>query len=486
MASADGERFDLIIRNGTLIDGTGAPRHQADLAITGGRIGAMGDLAKSSADRTLDASGRVVAPGFIDVHTHDDRVLLSDPAMTPKVSQGVTTVVVGNCGISLAPFTPHGRPIPPLDLLGDAGWYRFPTFGAFLDAVDRAPAAVNALFLVGHQTLRVGAMDSLERAATEGEIGFMRGQIDEAMRAGAVGFSTGLFYPPARHAPTDEVVALAEAVTPYGGLYATHLRDEGALLLDSVDEALTIGERAGLPVVLSHHKASGKANHGKVSLSLAKIDAAAKRQRVSLDVYPYNASSTVLLPGRLDDAPRILITWSEAIPEAAGRELGELAAEHGLTREDMAGRLLPAGAIYFAMAEADVQTVLRYPGAMIGSDGLPGGAKPHPRLWGTFPRVLGHYSRDLGLMPLEEAVHRMTGLSAKTFGLADRGVLRPGAAADIVIFDPATVLDLATFEAPETPARGIELVLVAGKPVWRNGGTTGERPGRALRRTRPI
>ena len=446
----------------------------------------MGELAGASADQTIQASGRVVAPGFIDVHTHDDRVLLSDPAMTPKVSQGVTTVVVGNCGISLAPFTPHGRPIPPLDLLGDAAWYRFSTFAAFIDAVERTPAAVNAVFLVGHQTLRVGAMASLERAATQAETEVMRAEVDEAMRAGAVGFSTGLFYPPARHAPTDEVVALAQAVRPYGGLYATHLRDEGANLLDSVDEALTIGQRAGLPVVLSHHKASGKSNHGKVSLSLARITDAAKRQRVSLDVYPYNASSTVLLPGRLADAPRILITWSEAMPEAAGRELGELAAEHGVSRAVMAERLLPAGAIYFAMAEADVQTVLRYPGAMIGSDGLPGGAKPHPRLWGTFPRVLGHYARDLGLMPLEEAVHRMTGLSAKTFGLADRGVLRPGAAADIVIFDPATVLDLATFEAPETPARGIELVMVAGKPVWRSGQTTGERPGQALRRLAAI
>ncbi len=477
------QSYDLLIRNGLVVDGTGAPAVRADLAVSGDRIAAIGDLRSARGEQEIDAGGRAVSPGFIDVHTHDDNALLANPGMDCKVSQGVTTVVVGNCGISLAPFTATHRPPPPLDLLGDESAYRFPTFAAFLDAVDRRPAATNGVFLCGHQTLRVGAMDSLDRAATPAEIAAMRERLVEALRAGAAGLSTGLFYPPARHAPTEEVVALAEAVRPFGGLYATHLRNEGPKLEESVEEALTIGRSAGIPVVLSHHKASGVANHGKVVKTLARIAEAAREQAVSLDVYPYAASSTVLLPERLDDSRKVLITWSESMPGAAGRDLDELAAEHGIDKYEMARRLLPAGAIYFAMSEEDVQRVLRYPGAMIGSDGLPGGPMPHPRLWGTFPRVLGHYSRDLGLMPLEEAVRRMTGLSAEKFGLEDRGVIREGAYADLVIFDPATVIDRATFEHPEQPAAGIDAVFVNGKPVWRDGAVTGERPGKVLRRS---
>lgn len=476
------ERFDLIVRRGRIIDGTGGASYVADLAVRGDRIAQIGDLGDATAYQTVEADGKAVAPGFIDVHTHDDRLLLSDPDMSPKVSQGVTTVVVGNCGISLAPLITDSRPTPPLDLLGDAAVYKYPSFEAYLAELDRRPAATNAIALVGHQTLRVGVMDSLDRAASADEIEAMKARVTEAMQAGACGMSTGLFYPPARSAPTDEVAAVAEAVAPFGGIYATHLRNEGPRLEESVEEALEIGRRASIGVVLSHHKASGKAHHGKVARTLPRIAEAAKSQPVSLDVYPYNASSTVLLPDRLEDATKVLITWSEAMPEASGRDLGELAAEAGVSMVEMAERLLPAGAIYFAMSEDDVQQVLRFDGAMIGSDGLAAGPKPHPRLWGTFPRVLGHYSRDLGLMPLEEAVRRMTGLSASKFGLADRGLLKEGAFADLVIFDPVTVIDKATFEHPTTPAAGIEAVYVAGKPVWHPSGPTGELPGRALRR----
>ena len=475
-----GLRFDVVIRGGSIIDGTGGPARAGDLGIDGGRIAAIGDLSAARGEWEVDARGKAVAPGFIDVHTHDDRALLASD-MSAKASQGVTTVVAGNCGISLAPFLAHERPIPPLDLLSDGAWYKFGTFAAFLDALDASPPAVNGVFLVGHQTLRVGCMDGLERAATPAEIAIMREKVVEAMQAGAIGLSTGLFYPPARHAPTDEVVALAEAVRPFGGIYATHMRDEGRHLLESVDESAEVGRRAGIEVVLSHHKASGVANHGKVKQSLAKVAEAAKSQGISLDVYPYAASSTILLPSRLADASKVLITWSEAIPEAKGRDLAELAAEYGLSQEEMAARLLPAGAIYFAMSEDDVQTVLRYPEAMVGSDGLPHDPHPHPRLWGTFPRVLGHYSRDLGLMPLEEAVRRMTSLSAAKFHLEGRGVLAEGNHADVVVFDPATVIDRADFAHSTQPAAGIELVLVAGKPVWKDGANTGVRAGRALR-----
>ena len=477
-----GQSFDLLIRNGLVVDGTGGPAYRADVGVSGERIAAIGDLAGARGEEVVDATGRAVAPGFIDVHTHDDRALFATPDMDFKVSQGVTTVVAGNCGISLAPLTIGVRPPAPLDLLGDADVYRYPNFAAFMAEAERKPAATNAVFLVGHQTLRVGAMDALDRPATSDEIAAMRERVTEAMQAGAAGLSTGLFYPPARAAPTDEVAALAEAVRPFGGLYATHLRDEGARLEESVEEALDIGRRAGIGVVLSHHKAAGKPYHGKVVKTLARIEEAAKQQAVVLDVYPYIASSTVLLVNRLDEAAKVLITWSEAMPEAAGRDLEELAAEHGIAKHEMASRLLPAGAIYFAMAEEDVQRVLRHPLAMVGSDGLPLGPQPHPRLWGTFPRVLGHYSRELGLMPLEEAVRRMSGLSAATFGLKDRGTLREGAYADIVVFDPATVIDRATFAHPKQPAAGIDAVFTNGKPVWREGKTTGERPGRALRR----
>ncbi|MET4699960.1 N-acyl-D-amino-acid deacylase [Constrictibacter sp. MBR-5] len=479
------DHFDIVIRGGTIVDGTGTPGRPGDVAISGDRIVAVGDVGPGRAELEIDATGRTVSPGFIDAHTHDDRLLLSDPDMSAKVSQGVTTVVVGNCGVSLAPFVPTGRPPPPLDLLG-VEWFRFPTFGAYLDELDAKPAAANGVFLIGHQTLRVREMADLDRTATDDEIARMRGHVTEALQAGATGFSTGLFYPPARAASTDEVVAIAEALQPFGGLYATHMRDEGAGLEQSVEETLEIGRRAEVPVVISHHKASGLPNHGKVEKTLLRIAEAAKSQRVSLDVYPYSASSTVLLPGRLNDATRVIVTWSEKMPEVAGRDLDDIAAEHGVDKFEMASRLVPAGAIYFTMSEDDVQRVLRFAGAMIGSDGLPHDPRPHPRLWGTFPRVLGHYSRDLGLMPLEEAVRRMTGLTAAKFGIKDRGVLRVGAFADVTVFDPATVIDAATFEDPIRPSPGIDIVLVNGQPVWRDGVSTGVRSGRALRRDGPI
>ena len=474
-------RCDVVIRHGTLIDGTGASPRAADVAISGARIAAVGDLGAVAADREIDARGRVVAPGFIDVHTHDDRALLSDPDMAFKASQGVTTVVVGNCGSSLAPLAP-GRPTPPpLNLFGGPEWWRFPTVGSYVTELEREPAAVNTAVLVGHATLRTGVMDDLDRPATDGEIAVMQERLEEGMAAGAIGFSTGLFYPPNRAAPTDEVVALAEVAARAGGVYATHMRDEHDHVLDSLEETFEIGLRAKLPVIVSHHKCAGPKNFGRTRDTLRRFDAARPNQEVGLDVYPYTAGSSVLLPALIEDSERVLITWSEPYPETAGRELAAIAAEWSVEILAAADRLQPAGAVYFMMDEEDVRRVLAYPHSMIGSDGSPHDEKPHPRLWGTFPRVLGHYTRELGLFPLETAVRKMTGLPAARFGLKDRGVVRAGAAADVVIFDPDGVIDRATYEDPARPCAGIDLVLANGEAIWDGTRSTGARPGQVLR-----
>ncbi|MBI3516386.1 MAG: D-aminoacylase [Proteobacteria bacterium] len=476
-------RADLIIRNAQLIDGTGAPPVGGDLAIAGDRIVALGALpAGSSAPSEIDARGKVAAPGFIDPHTHDDNLLLSDPAMTPKVSQGVTTVVAGNCGISLAPLTVAGAPTPPLDLLGDAGVFRFPRFADYLDQLDQTPPAINAAFLVGHMSLRVGCMDRFDRPASAAEIAQMAQRLDDSLAAGAIGLSTGLYYKPSEAAPTDEVISLAKVAKRHGGMYVTHMRNENDRVMSALDESFAIGREAQVPVVISHHKVIGKANFGRSAETLPFLAERAKRQPIGFDVYPYIASSTVLSVDRFNASQRIIVTWSKQRPEVSGRDLADIAREMNTSIEIAAAALQPAGAIYFMMDEDDVQKILKADGAMVGSDGLPHDVFPHPRLWGTFPRVLGHYARDLQLFPLHEAVHKMTGLTAGYFGLRDRGVLRVGAFADVVLFDPATVIDRATFQAPTQPAAGIELVLVNGKPVWRDGAATGARPGRALRR----
>lgn len=482
MPTARVENPDLIIRNALLIDGSGRPAVHGDLAVADDRIVAIGDLGKSKGGREIDAKGKAVAPGFIDVHTHDDRALLSDPLMSCKVSQGVTTVVTGNCGVSLAPLKIDRRPPPPLDLIAEEPGQYFASFGDYLAALDRDPPALNAACQVGHSTLRVGAMESLERPATSAEIGAMRSALDRALEAGAIGFSTGLWYAPASAAPTDEVIAVAEPLKKYRAIHTTHMRDEADHVIDSLKETFSIGRKADVPVVISHHKVSGKQNHGRTVETLALIENARREQSIGLDVYPYVASSTILDFRRMGGASKVLVTWSRTHPEFAGQDLTEIAAKMGCGIEEAVERLQPAGAIYFMMDEADVRRVLSYPHAMIGSDGLPHDEHPHPRLWGTFPRVLGHYAREGGLFSLEEAVRRMTGLPAAKFGLTGRGALRAGAYADLVMFDPTTILDQASFAKPKTPAAGISLVMVNGRAVWQDGKPTGARPGKALRR----
>ncbi|HEX3865011.1 MAG TPA: D-aminoacylase [Stellaceae bacterium] len=473
---------DWILRGGTVIDGSGAARFRADVAIAGDRIVALGNLAKTAGARDIDVSGRIVAPGFIDVHTHDDRALFASPEMSAKASQGVTTVITGNCGISLAPLSVDHAPPPPLDLLGDAADYAYPRFADYLAALDRNPAAINAACLAGHSTLRVGAMPDLDRPASAAEIARMGERLQEALDAGAVGMSTGLFYAPASSAPPAEIEALAERLQGAGAVYTTHMRDEAEHVLASLDESFHVGQAVRVPVVISHHKTTGVANFGRTAETLPKIAAAMANQEIGLDAYPYIASSTVLRAQRVEDALKVLITWSKAAPEQAGRELSDIAHDWGIGVFEAAERLQPAGAIYWMMDEADVRRVLAFDHTMIGSDGLPHDVHPHPRLWGTFPRVLGHYCREVGLFSLETAVHKMTGLSAARFGLTGRGVVRAGAYADLCVFNADSVIDRATFAEPMTPAAGIEHVFVNGRPVWSGGKPSGERPGRALRR----
>ena len=479
--AADGH-YDVLFAGGTVIDGTGAPRARADVAVSGDRIAAVGELAGAEAARTIDAAGRIVSPGFIDAHTHDDNLLLVDRDMTPKTSQGVTTVIAGNCGVSLAPLRP-GRPVPPpLDLLGGPADFRYPRFADYVAALDAAPPAANAGLLVGHSALRLDTMDDVDRPATAGEIDAMRERLAEGMEAGALGFSTGLIYGPNKAASTDEVAAVAEVAGAAGGLYVTHMRNEHDGVEEAMEEAFEIGRRAGADVVISHHKCAGRRNFGRSRDTLALLDKARERQSIGLDVYPYTAGSTVLMPEMVEKAERVIVSWSEPHPEHTGRDLADVAAELGLDLIAAAKTLLPAGGIYFMMDEADVQRIIAYEHSMIGSDGLPHDRHPHPRLWGTFPRVLGHYARELGLLTLEDAVRRMTGLTATRFGLTDRGEVRAGAYADLVMFDAETVADRATFDEPTRPAAGIDVVMVNGAVVREGGQVTGNRPGRALRR----
>jgi N-acyl-D-amino-acid deacylase len=475
-------RPDLIIRHAQVIDGSGRPRFPADVAVEGERIAAVGDLGALEAEATIDGSGSILAPGFIDAHTHDDRALIDEPEHRCKTSQGVTTVVTGNCGFSLAPLRPRGRLSKEYRLLGEAADFHYDALEDYLTALDRAPAAVNAAQLVGHATLRAGVMDELDRPASDGEIAAMRKLLADSLSAGAFGFSTGLEYAPAKAAPTEEIIGVAEALAGTGGVYATHTRDYTDHLDAAMEEAFQIGRAARARVILSHHQGDGPRNYGHSHRTLARYDRARESQPVGMDVYPYNAASTVIDYDFVRDAERVLIAWSEPHPEAGGRDLPDIAADWEVDLKAACRRLSPGAAIYFCQDEGDVRRILGHPYSMIGSDGIPGGRSTHPRLWGTFPRVLGHYARDLGLLSLEEAVRKMTSLPAEQFGLEGRGRIAPGLAADLVLFDPATVRDRASFEAPTTPSEGIRATIVNGTVVCRDGIPTGARSGRALRR----
>ena len=494
---------DLLIRGATVLDGTGGPARAADVAVTGGRIEAVGDLSAERAGTEVVAAGLALAPGFIDVHSHDDFAIFLTPEMDFKLGQGVTTDVVGNCGLGAAPFRParaylaffgadrHRQALPAWD-----------TYGEYLDAVDANPPSLNVAVLVGHGTLRLDAMGNERRAPTDAELATMLDTLALALDSGCVGFSTGLIYEPGRYSTTEELVALAANMAQVGGVYASHMRNESDGLLAAVAETIRIGEESGVPVQISHHKASGRSAWGLVKDSLAIIDEArARKVEVTADQYPYTAGSTSLfaiLQNYEEGTAGVgVVDWGNIVLASApghqsweGYSLADLAGTFHVDPVEAARRVVDAegyGAVVVieSMNEDDVRTVMAHPTTMIGSDGIPTlGGKPHPRLYGTFARVLGHYVRDEQVLSLEEAVHRMTGLPAGKFGLAGRGVVRPGAWADLVLFDPAVINDIATYDAPRQHPSGIPWVWVNGTAVVREGGHTGERPGRALRRTR--
>ncbi len=507
--SAQAPRYDLVIAGGTVIDGTGAARYRADVAITGDRVVALSrtPIPASSAKRVIDATGLIVAPGFIDLHAHLDPILVMPDAQS-AVRQGVTLALGGPDG---------GGPYP---------------FGAYLDSVAARPLGMNVAFLAGHNTIRRRVMGTENRDPTPAELARMEQMVAESMGQGAFGMSTGLRYIPGFYSKTDEVVALSQVAGDSGGIYTSHLREEGVGLLEGVAEALEIGRRARIPVVLTHHKAIGRLMWGKSVVTLHMVDSARKAGTdVMMDQYPYTASSTglnVLVPpwalaggtaelrkrladpvlkdsitrgvveyllndrggGDLKRVQFARVGWDATLN---GKTLYDQVVREGLqpTPQNAAPLVLDdvlkggASMVYHVMDEGDVKRIMAHPMTMIASDGRltrPGDGVPHPRNYGTFPRVLGHYVRDEHVLTLETAVRKMTGMPAARLGLADQGCLHEGCMANIAVFDAATVRDVGTFDDPHHYAEGIPYVIVNGVPVVDKNVFTDARPGRVLRR----
>jgi N-acyl-D-amino-acid deacylase len=525
---------DLIIRHGLVVDGTGAPAQPLDVAIAGGRIAALGrDLGE--ARRTIDATGQVVAPGFIDIHTHSDYALPANPRAESKIRQGVTTEVVGNCGYSVAPV-PADRVAALREYLAASGpWFDFreQTFARY---ADEFPAtSVNVALQVGHNTLRLMVAGMEPRPLRPDELARMVRLLEEALEAGAIGLSSGLFTPPGAYASPGEMRVLGEVLRRHGAAYASHVRNEASGVLAAVDEAIAVGEACGIHVQIGHLKVSGTESWGRAGELVARVEAARRRgARVDCDQYPYTTATNPLrnlLPAWLQeggiaamldrladpavrarvadevaergcgtfgklpswDAVRIAVTVAQ--PARAARTIGELAAAAGRDGVEMACQVLreDRGAtrvVFESMAEDDVRTILTTPWVVVGSDGVAlapygptAGGAPHPRYYGTFARVLGRYVRDTGVLTLEQAIWKMTGGSAAALGLVERGLLRPGHAADVTTFDPATVGEQGTYTDPHRYARGIHTVIVNGAVVIDGGQHTGALPGRLLRRT---
>ncbi|MEM7221172.1 MAG: D-aminoacylase [Pseudomonadota bacterium] len=485
--------LDLAIRNANILDGTGSPARAGDVGVDGDRIAEIGTVGPARSE--IDARGAVLAPGFIDTHAHDDGAFLRYPGMEFKLAQGVTSVVSGNCGFSAVPRDPAADQAAAsggilAGLKGD-----FTDLDGYFDAVLERRPALNNMMLVGHNTVRSLTMGNERRAPSASELATMRDHVALALEQGACGFSSGLIYRPGRYSQTEEVTELAAAAAPFDALYATHMRNEGDRLLEAVDESLTIARNSGTHLHISHHKSAGRANWGKVGESLAKVNAAlAAGQKVTLDVYPYTAGSGRMIEYfNLDNVNRelaeaIRIASCPAFRDYEGRMLKDIATERGMPIEELVVELLTAEkgdrtiCIQFIIDEADIETNLRHEDMMVGSDGIPNlNGRPHPRLFGTFPRVLARYVRERGLLSLPEAVRRMTSVAARTFGMTDRGEIRLGYHADLVLFDPTLVQDEATYDDPKREPSGIHAVIVNGAVAFDRGRHTGAGAGRMLR-----
>ena len=533
------QKYDLIIRNGKIIDGAGNPYFTADIGISGDEIAAISRIGEGvAADRVLDAAGMIVSPGFIDTHSHDDAYILLDPQCSQKVRQGVTTDVIGNCGFSMAPLSDaHCNDFKAASALmggnhlADDFW-TMRSFTHFLDRLDAAEPGINVVPLVGHGTIRIAVIGFEDRAPSESEMAEMKEMTEEAMQAGAFGLSTGLIYVPANYAKTNEIIELARVAAKYGGIYATHMRSESDQEMEAISETLKIAETANIAAHISHHKIAGRQNWGNSGQTLkAFSDARAKGLVVTWDQYPYKAGSTFLvaaLPPHIqaqgaelfseklkDPAVRrkirqeiesgedsswenlirgagfenIIISASPRNADFIGKSIAEIAKMTAKDPFDVYFDLvieeqMEAAMILFMMDDGDIERILKAPGTMIGSDGIPGfgSAKVHPRMTGTFPRVLGRYAREKGVITLPEAIRKMTSLPAQTFGLYKKGLLRQGMDADLVIFDPDAIIDKSTFEDPSQHPEGIRWVIVNGEIAVEDGNITGASSGKVLRR----
>ncbi|MDB1086785.1 D-aminoacylase [Streptomyces sp. ACA25] len=528
----------VILRGGTVLDGTGRAGRAADVAVAGGRIAAVGGAAEARAAagrgaRVLEVAGAVVCPGFIDLHSHADFTVMGSPQALTQTAQGVTTLVTGNCGFSPFPLNPRFRDdlVAHCGFLDDGLSWEWCTAGDYAETVDRLPLGVNLALQVGHGSLRIAAMGPEDRSPSAAERERMAGLLREAAADGVVGMSSGLIYAPGMYAGIEELVALATEAARAGLLHSTHLRSESSRLAEAVEEALSVARRSGVRLQISHLKAAGVSNWGAVAGALRQIEAArAHGVDVAADQYPYSASSTTLtsaLPGwamdggvqallaRLDDAEqsarlaaelaaregadfrpdRIVLAATPPGPfrTAIGRTVAEVAATLGCGAGQAVTELLRAqrgqvGTVNHSMSEDDVRLVMRHPAVAVASDGwvlrCPGEGRPHPRSFGTFARVLGHYVRSERVLELPEAVRRMTSLPASRLGWNDRGLVREGAVADLVVLDPDRVRDRSTFEEPWHLATGVLHTLIAGRPVREHGEPTGEPAGRVLRRPR--
>jgi N-acyl-D-amino-acid deacylase len=525
--------FDLLIRGGLVYDGGGDHPRRADVGVQDDRIEAVGDLAGAGAASEVDASGLAVAPGFIDTHTHSDLACFLGAehvaVESASVRQGVTTEVCGNCGFTPFPFLPEHRAELERHMLvlSPARAHGWQDLASYREDVSRAGLFANLAPLVGQGSLRVGVMGLEDRRPTSQELETMQRLTLDAFEQGAFGISTGLIYAPGLYASTEEIIAITKAVSRFGRPYTSHIRGETDMVMASIQEALRIGREAGVPVHISHHKVAGRRNWGRITETLELIRSSREEGLdVTLDVYPYTAGSTLmhaLLPSwvqaggipvmleRLQDGrvrerirqdfaagpqgwenlqraagwDRILVSSCPGQSQFEGRSITELAADAGQDEADFFFELLitekaTVTVVLHLMSEDDVRTVARSEMAMIGSDGIPLPGKPHPRWAGTFTRVLGRYSRELGLFDLATALEKMTSIPAARFGLDDRGLLLKGKAADIVVFDAESVLDRATYEEPLLSPLGVQAVIVNGRLVVDGGELTGAKPGRVL------